>query len=100
MAAAGVAAAGATSIRAGSGKRAMSSILAACKLEFLRMLSLRPVFSVVVVAAAVYAVFYPQPYLNEVLRNVPIAIVDQDGTSTSRELTRLVDAAPDIAVAR
>ncbi len=43
--------------------------------------------------------FYPQPYLNEALRNVPIAIVDQDGTQSSRQLARLVDATPDVAVA-
>src|SRR6202011_6252053 len=34
----------------------------------------------------------------EALRNVPIAIVDGDGTSTSRELARLIDATSDIAV--
>ena len=38
------------------------------------------------------------PYLNEALRNVRIAVVDVDGTTTSRELARLVDATPDIAV--
>ncbi|WP_229166491.1 ABC transporter permease [Bradyrhizobium altum] len=53
-----------------------------------------------VVAAAVYAVFYPQPYLNEALRKVPIAVVDQDRTQASRELARLVDATPDVAVAQ
>jgi ABC-2 type transport system permease protein len=66
--------------------------------ELGRIVSLRPVFSVVVLAAAVYAVFYPQPYLNEALRNVPIAVVDQDRSQTSRELARLIDATPDVAV--
>jgi ABC-2 type transport system permease protein len=42
--------------------------------------------------------FYPQPYLNEALRNVPIAVVDRDGTQSSRDFTRLVDATPDVAV--
>jgi len=78
----------------------VNSLIAVCANEFRRIFALRPVFSVVILAAAVYAVFYPQPYLNEVLRDVPIAIVDQDGTQTSRELTRLIDATSDIAVAR
>src|SRR5262249_60178264 len=73
--------------------------LAVFRNELHRIFSLRPVFSVIVLAAAVYAVFYPQPYLNEALRNVPIAVVDQDGTQSSRELARLVDATPDVAVA-
>jgi ABC-2 type transport system permease protein len=55
---------------------------------------------VIILAAVVYSVFYPQPYLNEALRNVPIAVVDRDGTQSSRELARLVDATPDVAVAR
>jgi ABC-2 type transport system permease protein len=66
--------------------------------EFRRIFALRPAFSVLVVGSVFYAVFYPQPYLNEALRNVPIAIVDADGTTVSRELARRVDATPDIAV--
>jgi ABC-2 type transport system permease protein len=68
--------------------------------EIGRVFALRPVVSVVVVAAVIYAVFYPQPYLNEALRKVPIAVVDLDQTQTSRELARLVDATPDVAVAQ
>ncbi|MCC8963858.1 ABC transporter permease [Bradyrhizobium sp. Pear76] len=78
----------------------MTMVLAVFRNEIGRLFSLRPVVSVVVVAAAVYAVFYPQPYLNEALRKVPIAVVDQDRTQTSRELARLVDATPDVAVAQ
>lgn len=78
----------------------MTTFLAVFRNEIGRLFSLRPVVSVVVLAAAIYAVFYPQPYLNEALRKVPIAVVDQDRTQTSRELARLVDATPDVAVAR
>lgn len=77
----------------------MTGLFAAFRNELTRIFSLRPVFSVIVIAALIYSVFYPQPYLNEALRNVPIAVVDQDGTPTSRELARLVDATPDVAVA-
>ncbi|MDI3561890.1 ABC transporter permease [Bradyrhizobium sp. Arg816] len=77
----------------------MKMLLAVFRNEISRLFSLRPVLSVIVVAAGVYAVFYPQPYLNEALRKVPIAIVDQDRTQTSRLLARLIDATPDVSVA-
>jgi ABC-2 type transport system permease protein len=76
----------------------MTGLLAVFRGEFQRIFALRPVFSVLVVGSVFYAVFYPQPYLNEALRNVPIAVVDGDGTATSRELARRVDATTDVAV--
>jgi ABC-2 type transport system permease protein len=76
----------------------MKKILTVFRDELRRIFALRPVFSVLVVGSVFYAVFYPQPYLNEALRNVPIAIVDGDGTSVSRELARRIDATSDIAV--
>ncbi len=76
----------------------MSGLFAVFRSEFRRIFALRPVFSVLVVGSAFYAFFYPQPYINEAMRNVPIAIVDGDGTSLSRELARRIDATSDIAV--
>src|SRR4030088_2549900 len=76
----------------------MKKILTVFRDELRRIFALRPVFSVLIIGSAFYAVFYPQPYLNEALRNVPIAIVDGDGTSVSRELARRIDATSDIAV--
>jgi ABC-2 type transport system permease protein len=76
----------------------MNGLLAVFRGEFRRIFALRPVFSVLVVGSIFYAVLYPQPYLNEALRNVPIAIVDGDGTVISRELARRVDATTDVAV--
>ena len=76
------------------------TMLAVFRREIGRVFALQPVVAVVVLAAVVYAVFYPQPYLNEALRKVPIAVVDQDRTQTSRELARLLDATPDVGVAQ
>ncbi len=77
----------------------MNGLLAVFRGEFRRIFSLQPAFAVLVLASAIYAVFYPQPYLNEALRRVPIALVDRDGTASSRELAHRVDATPDVAVA-
>lgn len=77
----------------------MSAVLAVAQQEFRRIFALRPAFSVLVLAILIYAVLYPQPYLNEALRDVPIAVVDQDGSVASREFARRVDATPDVAVA-
>ena len=76
----------------------MSGLLDAFRDEFRRIFTVKPVFSVIVVGAVFYSFFYPQPYLNEALRDVPIAVVDRDGTQSSRDFARLVDATSDVAV--
>jgi ABC-2 type transport system permease protein len=77
----------------------VNGLLAVFRDEFRRIFALRPAFSVLVAGAALYAIFYPQPYLNEALRDVPIAIVDKDGSESSRALARLIDATPDVRIA-
>lgn len=67
--------------------------------ELKTIFSVKPVFAVLILGAAVYAVFYPQPYLNETLREVPVALVDRDGTQTSRDFARLIAATSDVAIA-
>jgi ABC-2 type transport system permease protein len=76
----------------------MKAILTVCRIELARIFSLKPAFAVLILASVVYAAFYPQPYRTEVLRDVPIAVVDLDGTDSSRELARRVDASADVAV--
>ena len=39
-----------------------------------------------------YSIFYPLPYANEVLKDAPLAVVDLDHSSLSRQLARMVDA--------
>lgn len=77
----------------------MTGVFNVFKNEFQRIFSLRPAFAVLIAGILIYAVYYPQPYLNEALRNAPIAVVDNDGTWSSRELARRIDATPDVAVA-
>jgi ABC-2 type transport system permease protein len=54
---------------------------------------------VLILGAAFYVLFYPQPCLNEAQRNVSIAVVDRDDTQSSRHFARLVDATSAVAVA-
>lgn len=76
----------------------MSGLFGVFRNELRRIFTERSVFSVMVLGAIFYAFFYPQPYLNEALRNVPIAVVDRDGTQASRDFARRVDATADVAV--
>ena len=57
------------------------------------------VLVITVLAIIVYAFFYPLPYLNQVMRDVPIAVVDLDHSALSRRLVRMADAHPSLAVA-
>ena len=57
--------------------------------EWQRVLAIRGAFILLVLAPLVYGVYYPQPYLNQILRKIPIAVVDNDlselsGTSCRR----------------
>lgn len=50
-------------------------------------------------AVVIYAFFYPIPYTPEILRDVPIAVIDLDGTALSRRLVRFVDASELLRIA-
>jgi len=51
------------------------------------------------VAPVFYGVFYPQPYLGQLVRKIPIAVVDDDRTVLSRRLIQALDADEAISVA-
>ena len=78
----------------------MSAIAAVYRRELARIFAVRPAFAVLVVALFAYAALYPQPYLAEALRDVPIAVVDRDGSTSSRELVRRIDATESVVVAQ
>jgi ABC-2 type transport system permease protein len=67
--------------------------------EWRRVLSDRSVLSLFVLAPVLYGIYYPQPYLGQLLRDVPIAVVDQDQTALSRALIQNLDAHEAIKVA-
>ena len=44
------------------------------------------------IAPVIYGVLYPQPYLGQVLKRIPIAVVDQDRTELSRDIVEALNA--------
>ncbi len=58
------------------------------------------VLLIMVAAVIVYSFVYPLPYAREVLREVPLAVIDQDNTAMSRQLIRMVDASDLVRVDR
>src|SRR5271168_4935706 len=56
--------------------------------EWRRVLAIRGAFILLVVGPVVYGVFYPQPYLNQILRKIPIAVVDNDLSEFSRRIVQ------------
>ena len=67
--------------------------------ELRRILSDRSVMGLMVLAPILYGVFYPQPYLGQILRHLPIAVVDLDQTELSRRLVMTLDADEAVKVA-
>lgn len=67
--------------------------------EWRRVLGDSGAFGLIVAAPLLYGVLYPQPYLGQVLRDIPIAVVDQDDTEVSRELVQTLNADEAIKVA-
>ncbi|WP_066266150.1 ABC transporter permease [Hydrogenophaga palleronii] len=50
------------------------------------------------VGGIIYSFFYPLPYSQENVQQVPIAVVDQDRSAISRQITRYADAHPAVKV--
>ena len=49
-------------------------------------------------ASVLYALFYPTPYIKQILRDVPVVVVDRDHSALSRQFTRWLDASEGAAV--
>jgi ABC-2 type transport system permease protein len=55
--------------------------------------------TLLVAASMFYSLFYPAPYLRQVLRDVQVIVVDRDHTPLSRKFARWLDASEGLAVA-
>jgi len=67
--------------------------------EWRRVLSTRGAFGFMIVGPLLYGAFYPQPYLTQILRKVPIAVVDNDLSDLSRSIVQTIDASGAVSVA-
>ena len=61
--------------------------------EYGKIISDGGVMLIFLAAILAYPVFVSMPYFHEVLKDVPIAVVDLDHSQTSRQLSRMRDAA-------
>jgi ABC-2 type transport system permease protein len=60
--------------------------------EYRRALAERSAFGLMVLAPIIYGALYPQPYLGQVVRAIPIAVVDDDSSEVSRQLIQALNA--------
>jgi ABC-2 type transport system permease protein len=79
--------------------RAPQGIGGAFKAEWRRVLGTRSAFSLLFLAPLVYGIYYPQPYLNQILRKLPVAVVDNDLSDLSRQIVETLDASGALSVA-
>ncbi len=66
--------------------------------EWRRVLALRGAFILLVIGPLIYGIYYPQPYLNQILRKIPIAVVDNDQSELSRRIVEAIDASGAVSV--
>jgi len=67
--------------------------------EWQRVLATRGAFALFVLGPLVYGLYYPQPYLTQILRDIPIAVVDNDLSELSRRIVQTLDASGAVKVA-
>ena len=67
--------------------------------EWRRVLTTRGAFILLVVAPLIYGIYYPQPYLTQILQKIPIAVVDNDLSELSRGIVQTLDASGAVRVA-
>jgi len=76
----------------------INTIFLAFKAEFHTISHNRGALLILIGAAVIYPVLYSIAYSPELLRDLPIAVIDQDNTSTSRQLIRMLDATQELAL--
>jgi len=66
--------------------------------EWRRVLAVRGSFMILILAPLIYGLYYPQPYLNQILRKIPIAVVDNDLSDLSQRIVQTLDASGAVSV--
>ena len=83
----------------GTGGPTERGIASAFAAEYGRVLRDRGALGLLVLAPLIYGIFYPQPYLGQLVRGIPIAVVDDDSSEVSRRLIQALNADDAIRVA-
>ncbi len=76
----------------------LKTFLAVMLNELKQIFRIKEVTSVLLMGLVTYFFFYPIPYNNEEVRNIPIAVMDQNQTTMSRELLRNLDATDSLKI--
>jgi ABC-2 type transport system permease protein len=66
--------------------------------EWQRVLVIRGAFILLIGAPLIYGIYYPQPYLNQILRKLPIVVVDADQSELGRRIVETLDASGAVSV--
>jgi ABC-2 type transport system permease protein len=66
--------------------------------EWRRVLAIRGAFILLIGAPLIYGIYYPQPYLNQILRKLPIVVVDTDQSELGRRIVETLDASGSVSV--
>ncbi|MFC6621422.1 ABC transporter permease [Novosphingobium panipatense] len=75
------------------------SFAAAFRATWATVLTSRTLLSTMLLAVVLYAFYYPAPYSQEVAQQLPVVLVDEDGSALSRELVRNLEATRAVIVA-
>jgi ABC-2 type transport system permease protein len=67
--------------------------------EWRRVVGMRGPFTILIAAPLIYGIYYPQPYLGQILRKIPIAVVDNDLSDLSQSIIQTLDASGAVSVA-
>lgn len=76
----------------------MNAVWRAMRDELRAVFADSQVRSILLISLLIYAVIYPLPYRAELLRDVPVVLLDQDRTTTSADLVRRVNASEAVAI--
>lgn len=76
----------------------MRTLLRAIRTSLRDILHEKDTVVLLIGASVAYALFYPVPYSRQILRDLPVIVVDRDHTALSRQFARWLDASEAAAV--
>lgn len=71
-----------------------STLYSIIKGELRTVVEQKMIAAIFVGTIIIYGLYYPQPFTTQVLRNVPMAVVDLDNSDSTRQIIRDLDASP------